>query len=226
MITGRVVRSRVLPTASGRRVPMQVVQPDYTLGNVQALADTSRLWRQQAAEVFTRPQQHLHAQFAADVAWVAATNLRQYPPSNRDGLILVAETEDGVVLGLNLARWDPAANAWYLALQTTRPVDQPGYPNQDKVKGIGSELLGAQVAELVARDCTTLEMEPLDDEARAYWQRQGFSPSVDDELRMSCPDARQLAMRLAGSPHDDPTAGDLPLTADRMLLRPIALSVY
>jgi hypothetical protein len=107
----------------------------------------------------------------------------------------------------------PKEQVWYMAVGTTRPLDQPGYPNPDQIRGIGLELVGALVALMNQQVCAPVTLEPLDAAARRFWASRGFH-DAGEEMRMTCPESRTLEARLAHSQHDDPAQGDAPFFAD------------
>jgi len=208
-MTGRRLRAPTLSSRSGRILLAQVLQPDYSPANQALLATTYHRWKSQASAIEGgHPEAAFRAHFAAEVAWVAARELRNFQNQPRH-LLVVAVDEVSEVLGINTAYWVEAEQAWYLAVGTTRPVDQPGYPNPDQVRGIGLEVLGALVALMNEIVCAPVTLEPLDDAARRFWAARGFHDE-GLEMRMSCPESQVLASHLAHSERDDPGAGDAP----------------
>jgi hypothetical protein len=221
-MTGIVLRERTLTSASGRVVRLRVIRPDYSLPNQYQLVAAYRLWRAQSQALeMTKPDAAFHAGFAAEVAWIAARELRLFAGEPRH-LLVVGVNEAEEVLGLNTAYWVEDEQVWYMAIGSTRPVDQPGYPNPDQVRGIGLEVVGALVEVMNGIVCAPVTLEPLDAAARRFWQARGFHDAAGGEMRMTCPESRALAARLAHSQHDDPSRGDAPFFIDRRaaVLRP------
>lgn len=220
-MTGRQLRQATLHTASGRPVHMTVYRPDLTIDNLRLLASTYRAWRDQAAAIeATAPDAAFHAQFAAEVAWLAGSHLREWDDASdpHHYLIVVGVDDDtDEVLGINTAYFVPEEGVWYMAVGTTRPVDQPGYPNPDQVRGIGSEIIGAMVAEMNAIVCVPVTLEPLDEAAHRFWAARGFHDVGGDEMAMSCPESQELERRLAAAPPDCPDQGDCTATAGKKL---------
>ncbi len=217
---GTQLRTAALTSRSGRQVNLTVVQPEYSLDTVRLLSTTSYRWRMQAFAIErVDPAAALHAHFAAEVAWVAASELRQFTSDPQHYLLVVGLDQAQEVLGINTAYWVPDEQVWYMAVGTTRPVDQPGYPNPDQVRGIGLEIVGALVKLMNARVCAPVTLEPLDAQARRFWLARGFHDQ-GKELRMSCPESRQLEQRLSHSQRDDPALGDLAAFTDARYIRP------
>lgn len=212
-MTGKQLRERTLTTSGGRAVHIRVLRPAYSLSNVRELAFTYQEWRRQALAIeHTYPDAAFHAAFAAEVARIAAERLQDFADQPRH-LLVVAVDDAGEVMGINTAYWVPEEQVWYLAVGTTRPVDQPGYPNPDQVRGIGSEVIGALVALMNAEVCAPVTLEPLDADARRFWAARGFH-GAGEEMRMTCPESRTLEMHLAHSERDDPGRGDAPFFTD------------
>jgi hypothetical protein len=224
-VTGTVLRERTLSTAGGRQVRIRVLRPDYSLDNVHQLVSTYHLWRQQAASVDTQhPEAGMHAAFAAEVAWIAARELGRFSTQPRHLLVVAVDDEDQV-LGINTAYWVPEEQAWYMAVGTTRPLDQPGYPNPDQVRGIGLEVVGALVKLMNAEVCAPVTLEPLDAASQRFWaargfheQARGFPDRRPEEMVMTCPESRVLEEKLQASERDDPARGDAPFFAERRRL--------
>jgi hypothetical protein len=219
-VIGQQLREATLTTPSGRTVHMRVLRPKYALQNVRELAATYQLWRRQAKAIeHSHPDAAFHAQFAAEVARIAAERLLDFSEQPRHLLVVGVDDSDAAlawanVLGINTAYWVPDEQVWYMAVGTTRPVDQPGYPNPDQVRGIGLELVGALVALMNQDVCAPVTLEPLDAGARRFWAARGFH-DAGEEMRMTCPESRTLQATLAHSDHDDPQRGDAPFFTDR-----------
>ena len=205
-ITGRRVAYRALESSDGQLVPMEIIAPDDNPFNVRQLRFTSTVWQRQAA--LARAGSALagpHAYFAADVAFLAAANL-----GDQDHYELVAQDLPGTakpetIYGLTLYRWDPRRKVWHLDFQTTRPHDQPGWPAQAQVRGVGTLLLQAAASEMAKQDCTTVELETLDAAAERFWRARGFEGTTEP-LKLQCPRLRELAKMLESAPVD-PEAG-------------------
>src|SRR5258708_4149496 len=217
---GTQLRTAALTSRSGRQVNLTVVQPEYSLDTVRLLSTTSYRWRMQAFAIErVDPAAALHAHFAAEVAWVAASELRQFTSDPQHYLLVVGLDQAQEVLGINTAYWVPDEQVWYMAVGTTRPVDQPGYPNPDQVRGIGLEIVGALVKLMNARVCAPVTLEPLDAQARRFCLARGFH-AQGKELRMSRRAPRRLEQRLSPSPRGDPAPGGLAAFPDAPDLRP------
>ena len=223
-MTGRVLRSLTLTSASGRSVPVRLLRPDYSAANQTELVRTWLRWRTQAKALeASHPDAAIHAAFASEVAWLAALRLRAFADEPREILIVAVGDVGDEVLGLNTAYWVPDEQAWYMAVGTTRPADQPGNPNPDQVRGIGSAVVGALVGEMNAIVCAPVTLKPLDEEAHRFWAARGFHDvSVPGgEMAMTCPESRELQRRLAGAPPDCPDQGDCTATDEsRRVPRP------
>jgi hypothetical protein len=202
---------------------MRVIRPEATTANIRALRDAWQLWLSQAQALEALGDGFataaFHAAFAGEVAWLAATHLREWSRDPAHYILVVGVDPGGEVLGINTAYWVEDEQSWYMAVGATRPIDQPGYPSSDQVRGIGLEIVGAMVAVMNETVCAPVTLEPLDDAARAFWSRRGFHDDAGAEMRMSCPESRELALRLAHSERDDPTRGDFAAFTDPKLLR-------
>lgn len=220
-MTGRQLRQRTLRTATGRSVHIRVLRPDFTIENVRVLRATYDLWRSQAVAVASiDPKAAFHANFASEVAWLVATHLREWDDASdpHHYLIVVGVDDEGTVLGINTAYFVPEEGVWYMAVGTTRPLDQPGYPNPDQVRGIGLELVGALVGLMNEILCAPVTLEPLDEAAHRFWLSRGFHDIPgSDEMAMSCPESQELGRRLAAAPPDCPDQGDCTSTAGKKL---------
>ena len=225
-MTGQVLRTPLLTTPSGRMVPTEILRMAPTAENVQELKQTEALWKSQAsAELQRQPagSTAMHAYFAADVAFLAAADVRSC--SAMPTCFPLAAVGDGAVLGLHLSRWDNLKDVWYIGLQVTRPMDQPGWPNSDRIRGVGTELLGAALAEMNKQTCARVELDALDEEAKRFWTARGFHNTVEP-LWMSCPESQALAAKLAHTDREDPNLGDEPFAADRSRLRRASFVPY
>ena len=215
MIAGPVLRTRALTTTGGRAVTLRVIRPEPTRENIQALRGVSDLWTAEARRYPPRDHQAaLHAYFAADVAFLAASALVVRKTGRDTENVLVAVDDKDQVLGVTVYSWHPRRQVWELALQTTRPQDQPSSPNPDKVRGIGAELTGETLHQMNEQQCATVELECLDEAACAHWRRVGFMGATEP-LHMTCSEAQLAARRYAHTPHDDPSRGDEFTAGDR-----------
>ena len=225
MLTGQVIRERSLQTTTGQPFPIKILRPAVTAENRRLLAETSYHWLDQARQLNrSRPSQAHRAAFASDVAFLAASSLADQDPQHR---ILIATTADQqTVLGILMYRQEPPGWSW--DLQTTRPENQPGWPlGGVQVRGIGNELSGAGLADIVATMCGPIHLDCLDRAACDHWSRLGFSGDpARGELTMSCPDARAAAARLANTEMDDPSRGEEVTATNRSLLRGISVLRY
>ena len=215
MVTGATLRSKVLRDARGGVVVVRVVRPDYTEGNRTALLTTEKMWAAEAKRLPVGSEAAKRAKFASDVAFLGAQTLIR---PLADHYILVAVDDLGTVRGLSMYRLD--AGTWHLDLHTVAPRDQGGNPNPNPVRGIGSELLGAATADMAARVCSRVELEPLDAKAERYWRSRGFHNTVEP-LHLSCPELQRLAATYAHTPTDD----EHQLCDRRMARRRVSLRV-
>jgi len=219
VISGRVLRVRQLRTARGRPLLLRVLRPDASRASKDALLEAEKRWTAQAkAATASSRASRERALFAADVAYIAAHTLREAAKREATHHVLVAVDQWGDLLGAVVFHF--AGRAWHLDLQAVRPQDQPGWPNPDQVRGIGSEMLGEAVAQMNRQVCARVELEPLDKAAERFWKRRGFH-NTQHPLRMSCPESRALAAALAHTELDDPALGDAPYAADPALLRAV-----
>ncbi len=208
--TGEDVAFRVLERTGGQLVPMAVTAPSATPANVRLLRQTSHVWLRQARSIQgSEPEAARHAYFASDVAFLAAADLGQpnlYVLVAQDEPGVAADAPGGTLHGITIYRWGQD-DVWHLDYQTTRPHDQPNWPDTDKVKGVGTLLLQAAAKEMAKNNCTTVELETLDESAERFWRARGFS-GTEEPLKLTCPQLQGLAAKLRIQPHDDPAPGE------------------
>lgn len=220
MLTGEPCRVRQLMTTCGRPVTLTVLRPAPTEANRAELLAASHRWRAEAKALPATSDGKHRAFFASDVAFLAGSAV---PTPLANHFILAAQDEAGTLRGLALYRLEERG-VWELDLLTTDPENQGGNPNPCPIRGIGSEMLGTIAADMVARQCSSVELEPLDPAAERFWRARGFHNSTKP-LHLTCPEMQALALRFANSPHDDPSAGDAPYCDDKVARRAISLHV-
>jgi len=200
MLTGQTLRVKPLHDSCGASHTITVLLPEATQANSRALTATERAWTVQTA---AQPAEQRHrGQLAVDTALLAAMAVTR----PRDGYYIVAaQDETGTVRGLSLFTFTPtpAPGVWELDLHVVSPHDQLGSPKDCVTRGIGSEMLGADMAIMTSRACTRTELHPLDEKADRFWRARGFVPDAPDELGLSCPGMQGLAAAYANSPTDD-----------------------
>ncbi len=198
MLAGTVLRTKVLTDTCGKRHDISIIQVSRTPANRTALIQGQRDWLDQAQR--QPPEVRYRGTFAADTAAIAAGEIRNPDPNI---YIVAAQDETGKLRGLSLFRLRPDTGSWYLGLHTVQPADQLGATTGACVlRGVGSEMLGADMALMTSRVCSRTELEPLDDRAEAFWRARGFVPAGDG-LALSCPGMQGLAAAYAHSPTDD-----------------------
>lgn len=209
MLTGPTLRTRTLTDACGKPHVVTILRPDDTPANRASLLASEKVWR---AQMLTQPVAQLRrARLAVDTAYSAAQALG----FRRDAhYILAAQDETGALRGLiTFLFWD-TRQAWEIALLTVSPTDQGGSSEQCQLRGVGSELTGAAAAVMSTKMCTRTELSPLDEQAREFYIRRGFTcptPVTDpktgavklDDCVLSCPGLTKLAATYAHSPTDD-----------------------
>ncbi|MGH7639483.1 MAG: GNAT family N-acetyltransferase [Candidatus Dormibacteria bacterium] len=208
-VTGEDIAFRVLERTGGQLVPMAITAPDGNPANVRLLRQTSHVWLRQAKGVASENAEAArHAYFASDVAFLAAADLGEpnvYVLVAQDEPGIAEDTPGGTIHGITIYRWGQDG-VWHLDYQTTRPHDQPNWPGGDKVKGVGTLLLQATAKEMAKNNCTTVELETLDQSAERFWRARGFT-GTQDPLKMTCQQLQGLAAKLRVRPHDDPEPG-------------------
>ncbi len=200
-LTGTTLRTKVLRDTCGASHTFAILLPEPTQANASALTATERSWAAQTAA--QPPEQRHRGQLAVDTALLAAMAVTRPSP---DRYIVAAQDETGTVRGLSLFTFEtsPPPSRWELDLHVVSPRDQLGSPKDCVTRGIGSEMLGADMAIMTSRACTRTELHPLDEKADRFWRARGFSPDgPPDELGLSCPGMTALAAAYAHSPTDD-----------------------
>lgn len=216
MIAGQLVRTKSLSTIRGRAVTVRIIRPDFTEVNIQELVRLSEEWQEQALAT-ARTRQDIgdaavHALFASDVAFIAASGLQA-----KQCCILVALDFSDKIVGLSLYRLDPRAQVWLIDFHTTSPENQPGYPSEDKIRGIGTTLLGVAAEDMISQNCTQVQLYALDSDSERFWRNRGFH-NTQEPLRMSCTETQALAQELSTSHPDDPQKGDEPFAGEKARL--------
>lgn len=197
-LTGTTLRTKDLSDGCSVSHTITILEPAASAANRSSLLASEKIWKREADQ---QPLgQRRRAEFAADVAYIAATSLLELPP---DSHVIAAQDETGMLRGLSIFHYDPGKQAWHLGLHTVGPRDQGGATNDCPLRGVGSEMLGADAALMAARTCTTVELTPLDDKARAFWTRRGFSPRGPTDMTLTCPGLQTLVATYAHSPTDD-----------------------
>jgi len=198
-LTGTTLRTKVLSDSCGVTHTITVLEPAPTGANRSSLLASEKAWKYEAG---SQPvEQRRRAEFAADVAYIAAGTIQaQRPP---DSHVIAAQDETGALRGLSIFHYDPGKSAWHLGLHTVGPRDQGGADNDCPLRGVGSEMLGADADVMTSRICTTVTLTPLDDKARAFWTRRGFTPNGVSDLTLSCPGLQALRATYAHTPNDD-----------------------
>ncbi|HUZ01594.1 MAG TPA: hypothetical protein VMU89_14695 [Thermomicrobiaceae bacterium] len=199
MLTGTTLRTKSLTDACGVSHVITIIEPAPTAANRSSLLASEKAWKYEAG---SQPvEQRRRAEFAADVAYIAAGTIQaQRPP---DSHVIAAQDETGALRGLSIFHYDPGKQNWHLGLHTVGPRDQGGADNDCPLRGVGSEMLGADADVMATRICTTVTLTPLDDKARAFWTRRGFAPTGPSDLSLSCPGLQALRATYAHSPTDD-----------------------
>lgn len=198
-LTGTVLRSKVLRDTCGGSHAFTILLPSSAAANRSALLAASREWEAQVQK--QPPLQRHRAQLAVDTAFIAAEAVTRPTP---DRFIVVAQDDTGALRGLSLVTFKarPAPGTWHLDLHVVSPKDQLGSAKDCATRGIGSEMLGADMAIMTSRACTRTELTPLDDKAASFWRSRGFQPDRHG-LGLSCPGMEGLAAAYAHSPTDD-----------------------
>lgn len=198
MLTGTTLRVRQLSDSCGDVHTVTILRPAATDANRKAFLDAERIWRDRARAIpHSDVDASYRAYFAVDVAFLAAATTRDVP---EDEYIVAAVDERGAVVGISIFRLEDGV--WHLLLHTVDPRFQGGSAAECQIRGIGSELLGADAALMNERLCTRVELEPLDAKAEAYWRSRGFHNSTAP-LHLTCPELRTLEAAYAHTPHDD-----------------------
>ncbi len=197
-LTGTTLRTRALTDRCSAPHTITILEPSPIAANRSALLASEKQWKREAD---TQPAgQRRRAEFAADVAFIAAGTLLELPP---DSHVIAAQDETGKLRGVSIFHYDPGKQNWHLGLHTVGPLDQGGATSECPLRGVGSEMLGADADVMASRLCTTVTLTPLDDKARAFWMRRGFTPSGRSDLSLSCPGLETLRTTYAHSPTDD-----------------------
>ena len=220
VVKGKVRRTKVLSSARGRQVTVEVVEPEASTENIRALREVSDRWHKDAIAI-TEGRAQGRAFFAASVAFEAADKLQT--PSC---CVLVARDQaTGEVLGVGTYR--PNQGPWHLDNLTVSPANQPGGEGRDQIRGIGTLMVGEIAEDVASRMCSELRLFALDREAEEFWRNRGFHNTIAP-LRLSCPEVRDLARELASSHPDRPDEGDVVLAGDldrwRQVEMPAALA--
>ena len=206
MVTGALRRSKVLASAKGRQVTVEVVEPENKVENVRELRAVSDRWHQEALAT-QGPRSQERAFFAASVAFTAAEMM--LTPSC---CVLVArDGATGEVLAV--ATYRPNQGPWHLDNLTVSPANQPGGAGRDQIRGIGTMMVGEIAEDVSSRQCSELRLFALDAQAEEFWRARGFHNTIQP-LRLSCPEVRDLARELATSHPDRPDEGDVAMAGD------------
>jgi len=207
--------------AGGRCITITILAPDPTPENIRELSTTARRWKAQGIRLTGKGENTggYRAVFAGDVAFAAADGLRAHACC-----VLAAQDQLDLVRGLILFFLHSDGSKWEIPFATVDPDNQGGSLNRDPYRGIGTELLGAAVADMSTTACTRLELETLDGAAEEFWRRRGFH-NTTEPLHMTCPEMRALAARLAHTETDDPLAGDVLLADAKASRRAFSLRV-
>ena len=216
-LTGTTLRSKALSDACGASHTITVLKADKTPANRSALLALERTWRTQTQA--QPPDQRHRGQLGVDTTAIAAGLIAQ---PNPDEYIVAAQDETGTIRGLSLFYFVPTSGVWHLGLHVVQPSDQLGASSACTLRGVGSEMLGADMALMTSRACTVTELEPLDAKAASFWRARGFAPAGDDQWLLTCPGMQGLAAAYAHSPTDD---GDM-LVMDSVRLTRISLFRY
>ncbi len=203
-LAGDVLRVRTLTDTCGAPHVITIVEPSCTPSNRAYLFAQEQVWQEQMAA--QPPLQRHRGRLAVDTAYLAARSLCDHIP---DSHILAAQDESGALRGLSLFYYLPDRQVWDLALHVRDPHDQGGSGEACQIRGVGSELLGADADVMASRLCTTVELMPLDEAAARFWRARGFAAadgrdcSEDDVCTLSCPGLERLRATYAASPRDD-----------------------
>ncbi len=196
-LTGSVARTRDLESKNGTKLQVEILHPAFTEDNKESLSLTSRIWQREARQIqAVAPEASRRAYFASDVAFLASVNLDEC-------CVLCAQDQFERILGVMMYAFGKQDQRWHLDFLTAWPDNQPGYPYGDPIRGVGMELLGAGVADMTSKNCTTIDLETLDSEAERFWRARGWHNSTEP-LHLTCPEARDLAVRLAHTEKEDP----------------------
>jgi len=207
-LTGRTLRTKVLPDGCGISHTITVLLPECSESNRKALIAAERAWR---AEVKLQPvAQRERASLAVDTAWIASQSLcRDDLGPAHDHYIVAAQDETGTLRGLSIFYYDEPRKVWWLALHSRDPHDQGGSSASCQIRGVGSELLGADADLMTSRICTTVELHPLDTAAANFWRARGFTtrdgkPCADlTTCQLSCQGLQGLRSAYAHTPTED-----------------------
>ncbi|MGH7611282.1 MAG: GNAT family N-acetyltransferase [Candidatus Dormibacteria bacterium] len=223
---GEDIAFRVLERTGGQLVPMAITAPSNVPANVRLLRQTSHVWLRQARSVASSdPEAARHAYFASDVAFLAASDLGEpnvHVLVAQDEPGVAAEAVGGTIHGITIYRWGQD-DVWHLDYQTTRPHDQPFWPSTDKVKGVGTLLLQAAAKEMAKNNCTTVELETLDESAERFWRARGFT-GTEEPLQLTCSQLQGLAANLRIRPHDDPAPGEWVAAGQKKKLADVSMA--
>lgn len=170
---------------------------------VEALLETVKAWEEQVESIshtVTDTKVIKRAEFAAQTAFIAAKTLQ----ANKCCVIAAyrLQGDEAEIVGLGIFQVYPDKTA-LISLVTTAPKYQPNTPGQ-KIRGIGTGLTCAISGELISVGVHQVCLQPLDDDARLFWEHRGFSQSgnnlcVIDDL---------TGLLRACEPHDCPDNGD------------------
>ena len=210
-LTGRLLRTKTLARQGGEGCLPAIVSillPDCSDTNRLALLSTEQAWKEQA-EAQPASQQE-RARLAVDTAWIASQSLCRPDLGPANGhYITAAQDDQGAVVGLSIFYYIAEKQLWLLALHTRDPHDQGGSPATCQIRGVGSELLGADAQLMASRVCATVELHPLDAGAARFWQSRGFRAAGDQPCSdngactLSCPGLRGLVAAYATTPTED-----------------------
>lgn len=170
---------------------------------IEALLETVKAWESQVESIshtVTDTKVIKRAEFAAQTAFIAAKTLQ----ANKCCVIAAyrLQGDEAEIVGLGIFQVYPDKTT-LISLVTTAPKYQPNTPGP-KIRGIGTGLTCAMAGELISVGVHQVCLQPLDDDARTFWQNRGFTQSgsnlcVIDDLS---------GLLRACEPHDCPDNGD------------------
>lgn len=176
-----------------------------TQASIELLRDLSDEWEWQAEQVTNATNEArvaYRAQFAADVAHVAAKTLQ----ADKAEVYIAANLQEAKVYGIAVYRIF-GDNSASIDLVTVAPFYQPSSPSGlEPIRGIGSGLLCAVAGDLVSRGVKRVCLKPLDAEAERFWRNRGFT--VERQRQLCVIDAVQ-ELANACQQDDCPDEGDL-----------------
>lgn len=208
MITGQELLSTQISTSSGRVIPLRVVMPEHTISNAQEIARQQKQWSTIAQDYERRFHRGeipwpvaYRARFAAEALWLAGSMVSARTP---DAWVALSNS-DIIGVMIHTHRDSREIHIDYVAIA---PQFQPGSPNGDKPKGIGTAMVEALVQEANRENIPKLTLQALDAPAFKFWQSHGFRDSRPHQPMYAHPS--QVYCYIA----DNPDAGDVALAGD------------